>query len=184
MTVQTCVQDEWTYVSPMSTARAGVSVAAISGLLYAFGGRTSSSEFCAPVTLASVECYYPELDEWMDAGQMPVARCEAGIGVLWCFKTTVFCGKVFKILRTSLPDSMAHHGNFSRYSNIFYKPLNLTKYAVFVSHHYRNWQIRSVYQINWQYGISDQFNISNIPPTKSSCGSHFIFRCTIMSIYI
>jgi len=76
------VQDEWVHVSPMSTARAGVAVAAINGLIYAFGGRTSSSEFCAPVTLASVECYYPELDEWMDAGQMPVGRCEAGIGVL------------------------------------------------------------------------------------------------------
>jgi len=75
-------QDEWMYVSPMSTARAAVAVAAVNGLMYAFGGRTSSSEFCSPVTLASVECYYPDLDEWQDVGQMPVARCEAGIAVL------------------------------------------------------------------------------------------------------
>jgi len=76
------VQNEWTCVSPMSTARAGAAVAAINGLIYAFGGRTSSSEFCAPVTLMSVECYNPESDEWKDAGQMPVGRCEAGIAVL------------------------------------------------------------------------------------------------------
>lgn len=77
-----CIQDEWIFVSSMSTARAGVAVAAVNGLVYAFGGRTSSSEYCAPVTLASVECYNPETDEWMDAGQMPVGRCEAGITVL------------------------------------------------------------------------------------------------------
>jgi len=76
------VQNEWTYVSPLTTARAGVATAAINGVLYAFGGRTSSSEFCAPVTLASVECYNPELNEWTDAGQMPVGRCEAGIAIV------------------------------------------------------------------------------------------------------
>ena len=69
-------------MSPMSTARAGVAVAAVNGLIYAFGGRTSSSEFCASVTLASVECYNPEFDEWMFAGHMPVGRCEAGVAVL------------------------------------------------------------------------------------------------------
>ena len=76
------VQGEWICVSSMSAARAGVAVAAINGFIYAFGGRTSSSEFCAPVTLASMECYNPELDEWTDAGLMPVGRCEAGIAVL------------------------------------------------------------------------------------------------------
>jgi len=70
------------YVSSMSAARAGVAVAAVNGLVYAFGGRTSSSEFCAPVTLASVECYSPECDEWTDGGLMPVGRCEAGVAVL------------------------------------------------------------------------------------------------------
>lgn len=76
------MQDEWICVSSMSTARAGAAVAAINGLIYVFGGRTSSSEFCAPVTLASVEYYNPVLDVWTDAGQMPVGRCEAGIAVL------------------------------------------------------------------------------------------------------
>jgi actin-binding protein IPP len=66
----------------MSTSRAGVAVAAVNGLIYAIGGRTSSNEFNAAVTLSSVECYNAEIDEWNDAGTMPISRCDAGIAIL------------------------------------------------------------------------------------------------------
>jgi N-acetylneuraminic acid mutarotase len=69
-------------VTSLTTPRAGVAVAAVNGLIYAIGGRTSSNEFSAPTTLSSVECYSPETDEWSDVGTMPVSRCEAGIAVL------------------------------------------------------------------------------------------------------
>jgi len=66
----------------MSTSRAGVAVAAANGLIYAIGGRTSSKEFSAAVTLSSVECYNAEMDEWNEAGTLPISRCDAGIAVL------------------------------------------------------------------------------------------------------
>jgi actin-binding protein IPP len=77
-----CVQDTWTAVCSMTTPRAGVTVAAANGLIYAIGGRTSNDEFSAPTTMASVECYNPETDEWTGAGTMPISRCEAGVAVL------------------------------------------------------------------------------------------------------
>ena len=65
----------------MSTPRAGASVAAINGLLYVIGGRTTNDEYTAPATLDSVECYDPHTDSWMELGAMPTSRCEAGVVV-------------------------------------------------------------------------------------------------------
>ena len=66
----------------MSVARAGACVAAVNGLLYVIGGRTSNDVFVAPSTLSSVECYDPHTESWIDVGNMPTSRCEAGIAVL------------------------------------------------------------------------------------------------------
>ena len=66
----------------MCRARAGASVAAVNGLLYVIGGRTYSSEFHAPATLSSVECYNPELDIWTELESMSTSKCEAGLAVL------------------------------------------------------------------------------------------------------
>jgi hypothetical protein len=70
-------------LSPMKNERAGVSVAAVNGLLYAIGGRsTPSSLFGAPSTLSTVECYDPQNDRWFEIGPMPTGRCEAGVAVI------------------------------------------------------------------------------------------------------
>ena len=66
----------------MSASRAGVAAAPVNGLIYALGGRTASGVFSAPETMATVEVYNPETDEWASAGEMPVSRCDAGIAVL------------------------------------------------------------------------------------------------------
>lgn len=76
------VQEKWVEVAPMSTARAGVSVSAVNGLLYAVGGRAASRDFSAPVTVDSVEIYDPHLDTWNEVGNMITSRCDGGLAVL------------------------------------------------------------------------------------------------------
>ena len=76
------MQEKWVEVAPMSTARAGVSVSAVNGLLYAVGGRASSRDFSAPVTVDSVEIYDPHLDTWTEVGNMITSRCDGGLAVL------------------------------------------------------------------------------------------------------
>lgn len=76
------VQEKWEKVAPMSVARAGVKVAAVNGLLYAVGGRVSSRDFSAPVTVDSVEIYDPHLDTWTEVGNMITSRCDGGVAVL------------------------------------------------------------------------------------------------------
>lgn len=66
----------------MNVARAGVSVIAVNGLLYAAGGRTSGRDSSAPVTLDSVEAYDPHTDTWMEIGNMITSRCDGGVAVL------------------------------------------------------------------------------------------------------
>ena len=66
----------------MSASRAGVAAAPVNGLIYAVGGRTTSGAFSAPETMATLEVYNSETDEWTSAGEMPISRCEAGIAVL------------------------------------------------------------------------------------------------------
>lgn len=76
------LQEKWVEVAPMSTARAGVSVSAVNGLLYAVGGRAASRDFSAPVTVDSVEIYDPHLDTWNEVGNMITSRCDGGLAVL------------------------------------------------------------------------------------------------------
>lgn len=76
------LQEKWVEVASMSTARAGVSVSAVNGLLYAVGGRAASRDFSAPVTVDSVEIYDPHLDTWTEVGNMITSRCDGGLAVL------------------------------------------------------------------------------------------------------
>lgn len=76
------VQERWVEVAPLSTPRAGVSVAAVNGLLYAIGGRNSGRDFSAPVTVDLVEIYDPHLDTWTEIGNMITSRCDGGVAVL------------------------------------------------------------------------------------------------------
>ena len=63
--------------------RAGAGVAAVNGFLYVIGGRSSpDTQFNAPPTLKSVECYDPHNDSWFEIGPMPTGRCEAGVAVV------------------------------------------------------------------------------------------------------
>lgn len=75
-------QEKWVEVASMSTARAGLSVSAVNGLLYAVGGRAASRDFSAPVTVDSVEIYDPHLDTWTEVGNMITSRCDGGLAVL------------------------------------------------------------------------------------------------------
>lgn len=76
------LQEKWMEVASMAVPRAGVTVAAVNGLLYAVGGRTSSRDFSAPVTVDSVEIYDPHLDTWTEIGNMITSRCDGGVAVL------------------------------------------------------------------------------------------------------
>lgn len=76
------LQEKWVEVASMSTARAGVSVSAVNGFLYAIGGRAASRDFSAPVTVDSVEIYDPHLDTWSEVGNMITSRCDGGLAVL------------------------------------------------------------------------------------------------------
>ncbi|KAJ8390418.1 hypothetical protein AAFF_G00108120 [Aldrovandia affinis] len=76
------VMEKWVEVAPMGVERAGVSVSAVNGLLYAVGGRASSRDFSAPVTVDSVEIYDPHLDTWTEIGNMITSRCDGGVAVL------------------------------------------------------------------------------------------------------
>ncbi|XP_064605185.1 actin-binding protein IPP-like [Liolophura sinensis] len=75
-------QNCWEEIQPMSVPRAGASVCAINGILYVVGGRSSSSEFTAPATLSSVECYDPQTGTWLDICDMPTSRCEGAVVVV------------------------------------------------------------------------------------------------------
>lgn len=69
-------------MAPMSVGRAGAVVAPGNGHLFAFGGRDYSSEFRAPATMSSAECYDPETDSWSFVSSLAVSRCEASTAVI------------------------------------------------------------------------------------------------------
>lgn len=72
----------WSTVASMAVARAGAVAAAGNGRLYVFGGRDYSSEFRAPATMSSVECYDPETDSWTFVTSMAFSRCEASVAII------------------------------------------------------------------------------------------------------
>jgi len=75
-------EDYWAPVASMKHARAAASVAAVNGFLYVMGGRSAGSDFSAPATLDSVECFDPSNDSWLELASMPTGRCEAAVAVL------------------------------------------------------------------------------------------------------
>ena len=52
-------EEKWVEVASTKVPRAGMCVAAVNGLLYVSGGRSSSHDFLAAGTLDSVEVYNP-----------------------------------------------------------------------------------------------------------------------------
>lgn len=75
-------RNQWTEVVPMEKPRAGLSVAVSSGLLYVFGGRTTSEEYSPPVTLTGVDMYDPKKKKWKHVTDLCFSRCDFGIGII------------------------------------------------------------------------------------------------------
>ena len=67
----------WATKAPMPTARTGLGVAAVSGILYAVGG---SPMFCCPT--ATLEAYDPATNTWTTKAPMPTARTILGVAVV------------------------------------------------------------------------------------------------------
>src|SRR5438093_514691 len=63
----------WTTKAPMPTARYGLGVAAVNGILYAVGGVSGSA------ILATVEAYDPVTNTWTPQAPMPTARGYLGV---------------------------------------------------------------------------------------------------------
>ena len=63
---------KWAKKAEMPTPRSDLCVAAVNGLIYAFGGRDTKNV----VRLATVEVYNPATDTWKKLGDMPTAREE------------------------------------------------------------------------------------------------------------
>src|SRR6267378_3458584 len=59
----------WTTKAPMPTARDGLGVAAVNGMLYAVGGFNSSG-----LPVATLEAYDPTTNTWTAKAPMPTAR--------------------------------------------------------------------------------------------------------------
>src|SRR5206468_3550529 len=66
----------WTTKAPMPTARYGLGVATVDGILYAVGGWNGSSH------LSTVEAYNPTTDTWGTKASMPTARADVGVAVV------------------------------------------------------------------------------------------------------
>ena len=62
--------------TPMPTARYGLAVGVINGILYAVGGQNNSAY------LSTVEAYDPTTDSWTTTAPMPTARTALGVGVI------------------------------------------------------------------------------------------------------
>src|SRR5436190_1914589 len=65
----------WTTKAPMPTARYGLGVAAVNGILYAVGGVSGSA------ILATVEAYDPVTNTWTTKASMPTARYLLAVAV-------------------------------------------------------------------------------------------------------
>ncbi len=68
--------DTWTVLANMSTARAGLGVAALDGSIYAIGGRTSTGGPCSGGPLSVVERYDIASDTWTTVAPLPSARSD------------------------------------------------------------------------------------------------------------
>ncbi|HJT22946.1 MAG TPA: kelch repeat-containing protein, partial [bacterium] len=69
--------NSWSTMAPMPTARYGLSVAVMNGILYAVGGWNFSSGL-----LNTVETYDPATNSWSTKAFMPTARSNTAAGVL------------------------------------------------------------------------------------------------------
>jgi len=69
--------DTWTTKAPMPTARCGVGVGVIDGVLYAVGGYPDLG-----AELTTVEAYDPATDSWTTMDAMPTARYSPGVAVV------------------------------------------------------------------------------------------------------
>ena len=69
--------DCWTPTSPMPTARVGLGVATINGVLYAVGGSGNDGAI-----YATIEAYDPTTDTWTTRAAMPTARTNAGLAAV------------------------------------------------------------------------------------------------------
>ncbi len=68
-------QSSWTSITPMPTARGGLSVATVNGKIYAIGGMSGD----APVNVNEV--YDPESNDWTTEAPMPTARSGCAVAV-------------------------------------------------------------------------------------------------------
>jgi hypothetical protein len=75
------VEDSWTTMEPMPTARSGLGVAAVDGKIYAIGGSNGNSQ------LDTNEMYDPATNTWVSKQPMSTARSRFGI--------TVFENKIY-----------------------------------------------------------------------------------------
>lgn len=66
------VDDSWTFVEPMISARIYHSVTELEQLLFAIGGHSGHSR------LDSVECYNPGIDQWCPVAPMGIKRSVCG----------------------------------------------------------------------------------------------------------
>jgi N-acetylneuraminic acid mutarotase len=71
----------WTTKASMPTARTGLGVAAINGVLYAVGGDVGCC-YQPSNMVATVEAYDPATNTWTTKASMPTARAELGVGVV------------------------------------------------------------------------------------------------------
>jgi N-acetylneuraminic acid mutarotase len=69
------VEDSWTTLEPMPTARSGHGVAVVDGKIYAIGGKNEEG------VLNITEKYDPVTNEWTYKTSMPTARSDFGIAV-------------------------------------------------------------------------------------------------------
>ena len=72
---QTTEGDSWTSILPMPTARGGLGVAVVNGIIYAIGGLSGTS----PLNVN--EAYIPSLNSWTSKTPMPTARSGCAVAV-------------------------------------------------------------------------------------------------------
>ncbi|KAG7196679.1 hypothetical protein KM043_016011 [Ampulex compressa] len=72
-------KDEWSVVAPMNMARSYPAVAAGNSRLYVIGGDQyrEINFYRTQITISTVECYDPHLNEWYECASLPTSRGEA-----------------------------------------------------------------------------------------------------------
>jgi N-acetylneuraminic acid mutarotase len=84
-------ENSWTTKAPMHTARAGVGVATVNGIIYAIGGQhtqnVSDTEFTT-VIINAAEAYDPATDTWTEKTPMPTSRSSFGTAV---YQNKIYC---------------------------------------------------------------------------------------------